>query len=134
MYSNVVLGIEAHLFEEMIDSYKLTKGYLQDTELDDKDWDELIENFKNLVKKETKKDFPQDVEEQLFGAIIFVFLSWDSNRAKTYRKLNQIPDHWGTAVNIQSMVFGNMGPETVQQVLHLQEIPQLVKKNFLVNS
>ena len=78
----------------MIDSYKLTKGYLQDTELDDKDWDELIENFKNLVKKETK-DFPQDVEEQLFGAIISVFLSWDSNRAKTYRKLNQNPRSLG---------------------------------------
>ena len=133
MYSNVVLGIEAHLFEEMIDSYKLTKGYLQDTELDDKDWDELIENFKNLVKKETKKDFPQDVEEQLFGAIISVFLSWDSNRAKTYRKLNQIPDHWGTAVNIQSMVFGNMGPDCSTGVAFTRN-PSTGEKNFLVNS
>ena len=109
MYSNVVLGMEGHLFEEMIDNYKLTKGALLDTDLDEKDWDGLIINFKELVKKEKKIDFPQDVKKQLHGAITAVFLSWDSQRAKTYRKLNQIPDHWGTAVNVQAMVFGNMG-------------------------
>jgi pyruvate, orthophosphate dikinase len=109
MYSNVVLNIEGHLFEEMIDNYKLTKGVLLDTELDESDWDGLIKNFKELVKKEKKIDFPQDVQKQLKGAISAVFLSWDSQRAKTYRKLNQIPDHWGTAVNVQAMVFGNMG-------------------------
>jgi pyruvate,orthophosphate dikinase len=109
MYSNVVLDIDGHLFEEMIDNYKLTKGVLLDTELDESDWDGLIKNFKALVKKEKKIDFPQDVQKQLHGAITAVFLSWNSQRAKTYRKLNQIPDHWGTAVNIQSMVFGNMG-------------------------
>ena len=69
----------------------------------------MITNFKDLVKKEKKINFPQDVKEQLLGAVNAVFLSWDSQRAKTYRKLNQIPEHWGTAVNVQAMVFGNMG-------------------------
>ncbi len=109
MYSNVVLGINGHLFEELIDNYKLTKGVLLDTDLDEKDWDGLIKNFKGLVKKEKKINFPQNVTEQLFGAINAVFLSWNSQRAKTYRRLNKIPDHWGTAVNVQAMVFGNMG-------------------------
>ncbi len=109
MYSSVVLGIESHLFEELIDNYKLTKGVLLDTDLDESDWDGLIKNFKELVKKEKKIDFPQDVTKQLLGAINAVFLSWNSQRAKTYRKLNHIPDHWGTAVNVQAMVFGNMG-------------------------
>ena len=109
MYGNVVMGIKSHLFEEMIDNYKLTKGVLSDTELNSEDWDGLIKNFKNLISEKTKKNFPQDVYEQLFGAIRAVFLSWESKRAKTYRKLNHIPGNWGTAVNVQSMVFGNMG-------------------------
>ena len=109
MYSNVVLNIKSHLFEEMIENHKLNKGLLLDTELNENDWDELIQRFKNLVKKETNKNFPQTVQEQLYGAISAVFLSWESQRAKTYRKLNRILDHWGTAVNVQSMVFGNMG-------------------------
>ena len=109
MYSNVVLNIEGHLFESMIDNQKLTSGVLLDTELNENDWDELIQRFKDLVKKETKKNFPQNVEEQLYGAISAVFLSWESQRAQAYRKINHIPDHWGTAVNVQSMVFGNMG-------------------------
>ena len=111
MYANVVMGVESHLFEEMIDNYKLTKGVLLDTELNADDWDGLIKNFKDLISKKTKKDFPQDVYEQLFGAIKAVFLSWESKRAKTYRKLNHIPGDWGTAVNVQSMVFGNMGDD-----------------------
>ena len=109
MYSNVVLNIEGHLFESMIDNQKLTSGVLLDTELNENDWDELIQRFKDLVKKKTKKNFPQNVEEQLYGAISAVFLSWESQRAQAYRKINHIPDHWGTAVNVQSMVFGNMG-------------------------
>ena len=109
MYANVVLGIESHLFEEMIDNFKLTKGVLMDTELNADDWDGLIKNFKFLILEKTKKDFPQDVYAQLFGAIKAVFLSWESKRAKNYRKYNHIPGDWGTAVNIQSMVFGNMG-------------------------
>ena len=100
MYGNVVLGIESHFFEELIENYKLTKGVIQDTELEEEDWDGLIQNFKDIVKEKTKKNFPQDVNEQLWGAINAVFLSWDSKRAKTYRKINYIPDHWGTAVNV----------------------------------
>jgi len=109
MYSNVVLGIEGYHFEELIENYKLTKGVLLDTELDEKDWDGLINDFKDVVREKTKKNFPQDVKQQLVGAISAVFLSWESHRAKVYRKLNQIPSDWGTAVNVQSMVFGNMG-------------------------
>jgi pyruvate,orthophosphate dikinase len=112
MYSNIVLNIEGHLFERMIDNQKSNKGVLLDTELKENDWDELIEKFKKLVKEQTKKNFPQNVQEQLYGAISAVFLSWDSQRAKTYRKLNQISDQWGTAINVQSMVFGNMGEDS----------------------
>ena len=117
MYGNVVMGIDGYHFEELIENYKLTKGVLLDTELDEEDWDGLIKDFKNTVKEKTKKDFPQDVYKQLYGAINAVFLSWDSNRAKVYRKLNHIPAEWGTAVNIQSMVFGNMGNDCATGVV-----------------
>ncbi len=109
MYGNVVMGVESYHFEELIENYKLTKGVLLDTELDEEDWNGLIKDFKNTVQEKTGKIFPQDVYQQLFGAISAVFISWESNRAKVYRKLNQIPSEWGTAVNVQSMVFGNMG-------------------------
>jgi len=117
MYSNVVLGIESYNFEELIENYKLTKGVLLDTDLVESDWDGLINDFKNIVKQKTKKEFPQDVKEQLNGAISAVFLSWESHRAKVYRKLNQIPSNWGTAVNVQSMVFGNMGNDCATGVV-----------------
>ena len=117
MYSNVVLGIESYNFEELIENYKLTKGVLLDTDLDENDWDGLINDFKNIVKQKTKKNFPQDVKEQLNGAIGAVFLSWESHRAKVYRKLNQIPSNWGTAINVQSMVFGNMGNDCATGVV-----------------
>ncbi len=117
MYSNVVLGVEGYNFEELIENYKLTKGVLLDTELDENDWDGLINDFKKVVKEKTKKDFPQDVNEQLIGAISAVFLSWQSNRARVYRKINKIPSDWGTAVNVQLMVFGNMGQECATGVV-----------------
>ena len=117
MYGNVVMGVESYHFEELIENYKLTKGVLLDTELDEEDWDGLIKDFKNTVKEKAYKDFPQDVYEQLLGAIKAVFLSWESNRAKVYRKLNQIPAEWGTAVNVQSMVFGNMGDDCATGVV-----------------
>ena len=117
MYSDVVLGIEAYNFEDLIENYKLTKGVLLDTELDENDWDDLINDFKQLVKNKTTKEFPQNVIEQLIGAISAVFLSWDSHRAKVYRKINHIPSNWGTAVNIQSMVFGNMGNDSATGVV-----------------
>ncbi len=117
MYSNVVMGVENYHFEDLIENYKLTKGVLLDTELDEDDWDGLIKDFKNTVKEKTNQKFPQDVYQQLLGAIEAVFLSWESNRAKIYRKLNQIPAEWGTAVNVQSMVFGNMGDDCATGVV-----------------
>ncbi len=117
MYGNVVMGVEGYHFEELIENYKLTKGVLLDTDLDENDWDGLIEDFKRTVKEKANRDFPQDVHEQLLGAISAVFLSWDSKRAKIYRKLNHIPAEWGTAVNIQSMVFGNMGDDCATGVV-----------------
>ena len=109
MYSNVVLEVDHHNFEDLLDNYKLTKGVLSDTDLKAEDWKTIVGNYKDIVKKNTKKDFPQDSHEQLWGAISAVFQSWQNQRAKTYRRLNNIPEEWGTAVNIQSMVFGNMG-------------------------
>ena len=117
MYGNVVMGVEGYHFEELIENYKLTKGVLLDTDLDENDWDGLIEDFKRTVKEKANRDFPQDVHEQLLGAISAVFLSWDSKRAKIYRKLNHIPAEWGTAVNVQSMVFGNMGDDCATGVV-----------------
>ncbi len=117
MYGNVVMGVESFNFEELIENYKLTKGVLLDTELDGEDWDGLIKDFKEVIKIKTKKEFPQNVFEQLFGAIHSVFLSWESSRAKVYRKLNQISSEWGTAVNVQSMVFGNMGNDCATGVV-----------------
>ncbi len=117
MYGNVVMGVEGYHFEELIENYKLTKGVLLDTDLDENDWDGLIEDFKRTVKEKANRDFPQDVHEQLLGAISAVFLSWDSKRAKIYRKLNHIPAAWGTAVNVQSMVFGNMGDDCATGVV-----------------
>mgnify|MGYP006172978035 CR=1 FL=1 len=117
MYGNVVMGIESYHFEELIENYKLTKGVLLDTDLDEHDWENLIQDFKKVVKDQTKKNFPQNVFDQLFGAISAVLLSWESNRAKVYRKLNQIPAEWGTAVNVQSMVFGNMGDDCATGVV-----------------
>jgi len=137
MYSNVVLGIKSHLFEDLIENYKLTKGVIQDTELEESDWDGLIDNFKDIVKKETKKNFPQDVGEQLWGSIKAVFLSWNSKRAKTYRKINYIPDNWGTAVNVQAMVFGNMGNDCATGVAFTRN-PSTGKKElfgeYLINA
>ena len=117
MYANVVMGIESYNFEELIENYKLIKGVLLDADLDENDWDRLIKDFKSLVKEKTKKEFPQDVRKQLIGAISAVLLSWESDRAKVYRKLNQIPSEWGTAVNVQSMVFGNMGEDCATGVV-----------------
>jgi len=117
MFGNVVMGVESYHFEELIENYKLTKGVLLDTDLDESDWDGLIVDFKRTVKEKTKKSFPQNVFDQLLGAISAVFLSWESNRAKIYRKLNQIPAEWGTAVNVQSMVFGNMGEDCATGVV-----------------
>lgn len=109
MYSNVVLGIEHHHFEDALDEYKERKGYSLDTDLSADDWKTLIGRYKQIVQNELKKPFPQDAQEQLWGAIGAVFGSWMNARAIKYRELHGIPASWGTAVNVQAMVFGNMG-------------------------
>jgi pyruvate,orthophosphate dikinase len=129
MYSNVVLNIDHHNFEDLIENYKLTKGVILDTDLDAEDWKKLIKDFRDVIKKEINKDFPQNVYEQLWGAIGAVFQSWKNQRAKTYRKLNNIPEEWGTAVNVQSMVFGNMGNDCATGVAFTRN-PSTGEKSF----
>lgn len=109
MYSDVVLGLDHGLFEEALEIVKEDKGLYSDTELTSEDWQALVAQYKGIVEEELARPFPQDVHEQLWGAIRAVFDSWDSDRAKVYRRLNDIPGDWGTAVNVQAMVFGNMG-------------------------
>jgi pyruvate,orthophosphate dikinase len=109
MYSDVVLGLEHHHFEDILDTYKDSKGYTLDTDLIGDDWVELVGRYKEAVARETGKDFPQDPHAQLWGALGAVFSSWMNARAVTYRRLHDIPESWGTAVNVQAMVFGNMG-------------------------
>ncbi|WP_294538078.1 pyruvate, phosphate dikinase [uncultured Rhodoblastus sp.] len=109
MYSNVVLGVEHHNFEEILEVYKDHKGYFQDTDLTAGDWRNIVASYKEAVERETEKPFPLDPREQLWGAIGAVFSSWMNQRAITYRRLHDIPASWGTAVNVQAMVFGNMG-------------------------
>ncbi|MEL7188131.1 MAG: pyruvate, phosphate dikinase [Pseudomonadota bacterium] len=109
MYSDVVLGLDHGLFEEALEIAKEDNGFYADTELSAQDWKGLVSQFKDIVQAEWGKPFPLDVTEQLWGAIAAVFDSWDSDRAKVYRRLNDIPADWGTAVNVQAMVFGNMG-------------------------
>ncbi len=109
MYSDVVLGVDHHHFEEALEDYKERKGLVLDTDLKADDWKHLVARYKDIVKAELGRDFPQDVHEQLWGAIGAVFTSWMNPRANKYRELNDIPASWGTAVNVQAMVFGNMG-------------------------
>ncbi len=109
MYSDVVLGLDHGQFEEALEVAKEDQGFYADTELSASDWQALVSQYKDIVAKELGKPFPQDVQDQLWGAIAAVFSSWDSERAKVYRRLNDIPADWGTAVNVQAMVFGNMG-------------------------
>ena len=112
MFSNVVLGIDGFYFEQYLEETREQKGYNADPELTAEDWQEVIVGYKEIVKKHTKNDFPQEPQQQLFLAINAVFDSWNNQRAIVYRRLNKIPDHLGTAVNIQSMVFGNMGNDS----------------------
>ncbi len=116
MYSDVVLGVHRDKMEELIAERKKEKGVKLDIELSADDWKELVGEFKAMVKKETGNDFPEDPDKQLWGAIGAVFESWNTPRAITYRQLNKIPEDWGTAVNVQTMVFGNMGGESATGV------------------
>ncbi len=116
MYSDVVLSVDHHLFEDILQTYKNSNDFDNDTELSADDWLEVIEQYKECVQTELGQSFPQDLDEQLWGAINAVFGSWENKRAETYRRLHKIPSHWGTAVNMQAMVFGNMGDNSATGV------------------
>ncbi len=116
MYSNVVLDIDSHNFEDILEHYKDGKGYTLDTDLKAGDWREVIVEYKAKVQQATGKAFPQEPKDQLWGAVGAVFSSWMNQRAITYRRLNSIPADWGTAVNVQAMVFGNMGDSSATGV------------------
>ncbi|UVF18572.1 pyruvate, phosphate dikinase [Microvirga terrae] len=137
MYSNVVLGLEHHHFEEILDEYKDRKGYTLDTDMTAQDWQAILPRYKSLVEKELGKPFPQDPQEQLWGAIGAVFGSWMNNRAIKYRELHGIPASWGTAVNVQAMVFGNMGETSATGVAFTRN-PSTGEKElygeFLINA
>ncbi|MEW8971522.1 MAG: pyruvate, phosphate dikinase [Mesobacillus sp.] len=112
MFSDVVLDVDVFFFERLLEETREAKGYTADPEMTAEDWKEVIQGYKNIVTKHTRKPFPQDPKEQLFLSINAVFDSWNNQRAIVYRRLNKIPSHLGTAVNIQSMVFGNMGDDS----------------------
>ena len=109
MYSDVVMGVDHGIFEDILESFKEENDYSLDTELTAEDWETIVREYKQAAASELGRDFPSDPREQLWGAIGAVFGSWMTDRAKTYRKLHDIPASWGTAVNVQAMVFGNMG-------------------------
>ena len=109
MYANVVMGLEHHDFEEALEIAKEDRGVLNDTDLTADDWRALVDTYHRVVEREAGRRFPSDPHEQLRGAIGAVFGSWNSERARTYRRINGIGHDWGTAVNVQAMVFGNMG-------------------------
>ena len=137
MYSNVVLDIEHHHFEEILDEYKDMKSYMLDTDLAAADWCEIIARYKAKVEAAIGKPFPQSPREQLWGAVGAVFGSWMNQRAITYRRLNDIPESWGTAVNVQAMVFGNMGETSATGVAFTRNPSTGVRElygEFLVNA
>ncbi|HEV2675981.1 MAG TPA: pyruvate, phosphate dikinase [Aliidongia sp.] len=111
MYGQVVLDVEHHLFEEILENHKLDTGAHLDTDLTADDWKQVVAGYKDVVEEHLKAPFPQDPHDQLWGAIGAVFGSWMNQRAITYRRLHEIPASWGTAVNVQAMVFGNMGED-----------------------
>ena len=138
MYSDVVLGIGHHHFEEILDEHKDRNGYTLDTDLDADDWEELVGALQSSASsEETGKAFPQDPQAQLWGAIGAVFGSWMNQRAITYRRLHGIPESWGTAVNVQAMVFGNMGETSATGVAFTRNPSTGEKKlygEFLINA
>ena len=137
MYSNVVLGLEHHLFEEILDEHKDKNGYTLDTDLSADDWAELTEQYKARVAEEHGAPFPQDPRAQLWGAIGAVFGSWMNQRAITYRRLHAIPESWGTAVTVQAMVFGNMGETSATGVAFTRNPStgdQRLYGEFLINA
>jgi pyruvate,orthophosphate dikinase len=137
MYSNVVLGIEHHNFEDILEDHKARAGYSLDTELSADDWVALVARYKARVEEELSLAFPQDPHAQLWGALGAVFGSWMNQRAITYRRLHDIPESWGTAVNVQAMVFGNMGETSATGVAFTRN-PSIGEKRlygeYLINA
>src|SRR5207344_1694545 len=137
MYSDVVLGVGHEHFEELLDHHKERQGYSLDTDLSADDWAELVMRYKKRVKDELGQEFPQNPHKQLWGAIGAVFGSWMNQRAITYRRLHNIPESWGTAVNVQAMVFGNMGDDSATGVAFTRNPSTGEKKlygEFLINA
>ncbi len=137
MYSDVVLGIAHHQFEEILDEHKDRNGYTLDTDLEADDWEQLVARYKERVEKERGEPFPQDPHAQLWGAIGAVFGSWMNQRAITYRRLHGLPESWGTAVNVQAMVFGNLGETSATGVAFTRNPSTGEKKlygEFLLNA
>lgn len=129
MYSDVVLGLDNHLFEDALEILKEDNGFYADVDMEASHWQALVAEYKAIVEGELGRSFPQDPHEQLWGAIRAVFDSWDSDRAKVYRRLNDIPGDWGTAVNVQAMVFGNMGDTSATGVAFTRD-PATGEKAF----
>ncbi|HRO02525.1 MAG TPA: pyruvate, phosphate dikinase, partial [Terricaulis sp.] len=137
MYSNVVLELEHGAFEEDLGAHKDLQGYRSDVEMEADDWKEIVAKFKKIVERESGKPFPADPMEQLWGAVGAVFSSWMNDRAIFYRKHNNIPESWGTAVNVQAMVFGNMGDTSATGVAFTRDPSTGDKKfygEFLINA
>jgi pyruvate, orthophosphate dikinase len=137
MYGSVVLGVDHHRFEEIIEHAKLDADVTEDTALSPEQWQQVVAEYKDMVATDLKKPFPQDPEEQLWGAIGAVFGSWMNPRANTYRRLHDIPATWGTAVNVQAMVFGNMGADCATGVCFTRDPStgeNIFYGEFLVNA
>src|SRR5450756_1843877 len=137
MYSDVVLGVGHEHFEELLDRHKERQGYSLDTDLTADDWAELVELYKKRLQQERGEPFPQDPHEQLWGAIAALFGSWMNERATTSRRLHTITESWGTAVNVQAMVFGNMGDSSATGVAFTRNPSTGEKKlygEFLINA
>ncbi len=137
MYADVVLGVDHGVFEDILENFKNLNALGSDTELTAEDWTQIIEEYKQAVIDNLGRPFPQDISEQLFGAIAAVFGSWQNARANTYRRLHDIPDSWGTAVTVQAMVFGNLGENSATGVAFTRNPSTGAKEiygEFLINA
>jgi len=137
MFADVVIGVSKHSFEHAIDDYKTKKGYKGDADMTGDDWKAIVDIFKDIYQKDQGKSFPTDAREQLYGAVTAVFESWDNPRAFVYRRMNDIPYEWGTAVNVQAMVFGNMGDTSGTGVVFTRDCAtgeNTVYGEFLMNA
>ncbi len=137
MYGDVVMGVDGEEFEHAIDRLKARRGVALDTQLSADDWRELVAEFKQIVKQKTGSDFPGDPRAQLWGGIKAVFESWNVKRARDYRRIHGIPEDWGTAVNVQAMVFGNLGQSSATGVAFTRNPStgeRLFYGEFLVNA